>query len=91
VTLADRVVIVTGAGNGIGRATALALAKTGAHVAAVDIDGAAAQATADAVGALGGRGTALEADVGDLGSIDRMVQGDHMSMPPLTPQTWPVM
>ncbi|HJV54899.1 MAG TPA: SDR family oxidoreductase, partial [Methylomirabilota bacterium] len=44
-------------------------------VAAVDIDGAAAQATADAVGALGGRGAALEADVGDLGSIDRMVQG----------------
>jgi NAD(P)-dependent dehydrogenase (short-subunit alcohol dehydrogenase family) len=75
VTLADQVVIVTGAGNGIGRATALALAGAGAHVAAADIDGAAAQATADAVRALGRRGAALEADVGDLGSIDRMVQG----------------
>ncbi len=73
-TLADRVAIVTGAGNGIGKATALALARAGAHVAAVDIDGGAAKATADAVSALGRRSLALETDVGDLTAIDRMVE-----------------
>ncbi|HEY4909581.1 MAG TPA: glucose 1-dehydrogenase [Methylomirabilota bacterium] len=73
-TLADRVAIVTGAGNGIGRATALALAQDGAHVAAVDVDPGAAKGAADAVAALGRRSLALDTDVGDLASIDQMVQ-----------------
>jgi NAD(P)-dependent dehydrogenase (short-subunit alcohol dehydrogenase family) len=73
VTLEGRAAIVTGAGHGIGRATALALARAGGHVAVVDIDGAAAKATADAVAALGRRSLALDADVGDLGAIDAMV------------------
>jgi NAD(P)-dependent dehydrogenase (short-subunit alcohol dehydrogenase family) len=72
--LADRVAVVTGAARGIGRATALALAKSGAHVAAVDLDEAAVKPTADAVSALGRKGLALGADVGDLKSIDGMVR-----------------
>ncbi len=71
---ADRVAVVTGAGNGIGRAIALALARAGARVAAVDLDAAAAKATAEAVAALGSRSLALDTDVGDLAAIDRMVQ-----------------
>jgi len=71
--LADRVAVVTGAGSGIGKATALALARAGARVAVVDVDGAAAKVTADAVAALGPRSLALETDVGDLAAIDRMV------------------
>ena len=73
-TLTDRVAIVTGAGNGIGRATALALAQAGAHVVAVDVDAGAAKGAADAVAALGRRSLALDTDVGDLASIDQMVQ-----------------
>jgi NAD(P)-dependent dehydrogenase (short-subunit alcohol dehydrogenase family) len=73
-TLDDRVAIVTGAGNGIGRATALALAQAGAHVVAVDVDAGAAKGAADAVAALGRRSLALDTDVGDLASIDQMVQ-----------------
>jgi NAD(P)-dependent dehydrogenase (short-subunit alcohol dehydrogenase family) len=72
--LSDRIAIVTGAGQGIGKATAVALAQAGAHVAAVDIDAAAAKATAAAVDALGRRSLALAADVGDLASIDGMVR-----------------
>ena len=73
-TLADRVAIVTGAGNGIGRATALALGRAGADVAAVDINAAAAAETAAAVAALGRKSLAIDADVGDLGAIDRMTR-----------------
>ena len=73
-TLVDRVAIVTGAGNGIGRAVALALAREGAHVVAVDVDGKLAQAAAEAAGAPGPKSLGLEADVGDLGAIDRMVE-----------------
>ena len=69
--LQDKIVLVTGAGAGIGRAIALALAKEGATLAAADIDAAAAQKTA--TDAAGNKGLAIEADCGDVGSIDVMV------------------
>jgi len=71
--LAERVAIVTGAGNGIGNATALALARAGAHVVAADADSRAAKATADAIAALGRQSLALDTDVGDVAAIDEMV------------------
>ena len=71
--LADRVAIVTGAGNGIGKAIALALAHAGAHVAAADIDAGAAKETADAVSALGRQSLPLATDVGEVAAIDQMV------------------
>jgi len=73
-SLADRVAIVTGAARGIGRATALALGRAGAHLIAVDLEEGAAKSTADAVSALGRKALALAADVGDLKSIDAMTR-----------------
>jgi NAD(P)-dependent dehydrogenase (short-subunit alcohol dehydrogenase family) len=61
--LQDALVLVTGAGSGIGRATALAFAAEGARVVAVDLDGPAAQETA---GACGAQSVAEKVDVTDF-------------------------
>jgi NAD(P)-dependent dehydrogenase (short-subunit alcohol dehydrogenase family) len=61
--LKDRTCIVTGAGNGIGRATALAFAEAGGRVACLDYDRGDAEATAAAIAAKGGAGLALGCDV----------------------------
>ena len=71
--LDGKVALVTGAGNGIGRAIALALAAEGAAVAAADIDRAAAERTAEQAAGNTGRAIAIEADCGDVAAIDRMV------------------
>src|SRR5579884_2054671 len=71
--LQDKAVLVTGAGAGIGRAIALAMAAEGAAVAAADIDAAAAQRTAEAAAGSNRRTVAVEADCGDVASIDAMV------------------
>ncbi len=72
--VAGKRVIVTGAGGGIGRATALRLARGGAQVACVDVDAGAAGATADAVAAAGGQAIAIAADVGDSAGNEEMVR-----------------
>ena len=72
-TLNGKVALVTGAGSGIGRACALALAEAGASVVAADINATSAAATAEAIATGQKRAAAVTADVGDLGQIDAMV------------------
>jgi NAD(P)-dependent dehydrogenase (short-subunit alcohol dehydrogenase family) len=72
--LANKTAVVTGAGQGIGRATALALAREGADVVCADINAATARETAEAVAAHGRRSLAVAADLGDVAEIDRMVR-----------------
>ena len=72
--LTNQVALVTGAGQGIGKAAAEALAAAGAHVVVADIDGGKAAATADAITSLQRRALPIQADVGDLNEIDRMVR-----------------
>lgn len=71
--LTDKVIIATGAGSGIGRATSLKLAAEGALVAAADIDAESAKATVEMIEADGGQATAIEVDVTDSGSVKAMV------------------
>lgn len=69
--LVGKVVVITGAGGGFGRALAQQTSARGAHVVALDVDGDAAAATAHAVNDAGGPAIGLGADVtrrDDLGS-----------------------
>ncbi|MFD0688321.1 SDR family NAD(P)-dependent oxidoreductase [Actinomadura fibrosa] len=62
--------VVTGAGSGFGRATALALAERGATVVAADIDLPAAERTVVLAKALGPGGSAHRVDVADAGAME---------------------
>jgi len=61
--LKDQVALVTGAGQGIGRATATALTQAGASVAVVDIDAELAEGVATSLAAHQHRTLAIAADV----------------------------
>ena len=68
------VAIVTGAGRGIGRATALGLAAEGACVTVNDVDTSEAAAVVDEIAAAGGKAIASIGSVADSGDTRRMVR-----------------
>ena len=70
---AGQVAIVTGGGNGIGRACAEAFAAEGAAVAVADIERAAGAAVVQAIEGAGGRAIFVETDVGDRAQAQRLV------------------
>ncbi len=61
--LAGRVALITGAASGIGRATALTLARDGAAIVVADIDASGGTATVDAIATAGGQAIFVQADV----------------------------
>ena len=72
-TLDGRTAIVTGAGHGLGRAEAIALAGAGARVVLNDLPGPAVRAVADEITAAGGQAVVCEGDVGDWATGEAML------------------
>jgi NAD(P)-dependent dehydrogenase (short-subunit alcohol dehydrogenase family) len=70
--LRGAVVVITGAGSGIGRATALAFAREGARLHLVDLDGAAAADAAREARDLGAEATAHQVDCTDAEAVERL-------------------
>lgn len=73
VDFAGKTALVTGAGNGIGRAVAEVLAGRGARVVVADRDAEAAATLASAISSAGGAAVAVTADVTDEADVERMV------------------
>src|SRR5256885_9758039 len=71
--LQGRVAIVTGAGRGIGRATAEAMARAGAHVVLAARTSAQLDDAGEAIRKAGGLATVAVTDVGDGRDVDRLV------------------
>jgi NAD(P)-dependent dehydrogenase (short-subunit alcohol dehydrogenase family) len=68
--LADRVAVITGAGRGIGRATADALSEAGAIVVLTDIDSAAAESAAAEIRSLGRQAVSMSLDVTNSAEVE---------------------
>ena len=69
----NKVAVITGAADGIGRATTRILASEGAYIVAVDINGAAVASLAEEIEAGGGKIVTIEADVLNSRQVQRMV------------------
>jgi 3-oxoacyl-[acyl-carrier protein] reductase len=73
VNFTDQVVLITGAGRGIGKALAIAFAQVGARVAVNDINPDTCAQTADELSALGGQALACQADVANKLAVQSML------------------
>ena len=69
----DKVAVITGAANGIGKATARILAEEGAYLVAVDVNGTALASLAEQIEAGGGNVSTMEVDVLDGQQVETMV------------------
>ena len=72
--LDGKIALITGAGSGIGRATALRFAREGARVAVVDLSAERATETTDAINQEGGEAIAIRADVSRSEDVAEMVR-----------------
>ncbi len=70
----EKVVVVTGGGNGIGRAYCQSIAKEGGAVVVADINGAAAEGVAKAIADSGGKALSVQVDVANSASCSEMVK-----------------
>jgi NAD(P)-dependent dehydrogenase (short-subunit alcohol dehydrogenase family) len=69
-----KIALVTGGGNGIGRATCIEFARAGAKVMVVDIDAGAAEQTVSDIRAMGGAAACVQADVSQTSQVQGYVE-----------------
>jgi 3-oxoacyl-[acyl-carrier protein] reductase len=81
--LQSKPILVTGGGSGIGRATALLAAQSGAPVAVLDVVADRAQETARSIVARGGKAVALTCEVRDRAAVERAVEAAEAALGPL--------
>src|SRR5438034_11629401 len=72
--LKDKVALITGAGSGIGRESAILFAREGASVVAVDLNPDTAVHVAEQIRTEGGEAIAVQADVSITADAERMIQ-----------------
>jgi NAD(P)-dependent dehydrogenase (short-subunit alcohol dehydrogenase family) len=75
INLVGKIAVVTGGGSGIGRSTALALARRGAKVHVADINGEAAEAVVREIDAVGGRALGHVLDVSNPDAVEAFAAG----------------
>lgn len=80
--LANKIALITGSGDGMGRAHALLMAERGADIIVADINADNACATADMVRKLGRRAHVEEVDMGDVAAVKRMVESATSALGP---------
>ncbi|MBG4736166.1 SDR family oxidoreductase [Pseudomonas aeruginosa] len=73
-SMSGKLVVVTGAGGGIGRSTLLSFAERGASLLAADLDLEAAERSAELARALGATAHAYQVDVGDTQAMERFAE-----------------
>lgn len=71
--LEGRVALVTGAGSGIGRASALAFAREGARVVVADVAVAGEHETVAMITPMGGKATFVQTDVSQAADVDTLI------------------
>src|SRR5687768_17856850 len=77
--LKDKVALITGAGSGIGRETALLFASEGARVVVVDVNDAGGQAVAEEARGSGGEAVYVHADVSQSAEAELMIRAAEAS------------
>ncbi len=82
--LKDRTVLVTGAANGIGAATARRLAEEGCAIGILDVDTAAGEDVAGEIAARGGRANFYPVDITDYEAVSRAVESFEATFGPVS-------
>lgn len=83
ISVANRVVMITGAGQGIGRVYAHEFAKAGARVAVAELNDANGRRVAEEIKAAGGKAMAVQTDVGSPGSVRAAVAAIQAELGPV--------